>query len=43
MEIYPSIISADILNLEKTIMELDGICDGFHIDVMDDHFVPNDM
>ncbi len=41
MEIFPSLISADLLNLEKVIKELDPYCDGYHIDVMDDHFVPN--
>lgn len=41
MEILPSLISSDILNLEKTIKLLDSHCDGYHIDIMDDHFVPN--
>lgn len=41
MEILPSLISGDILNLESTIKLLSDHCDGFHIDVMDDHFVPN--
>lgn len=41
MEIFPSLISADLLNLSKIIKELDPHCDGYHIDVMDDHFVPN--
>lgn len=41
MKIYPSLISSDILNIEKTLKELDSECDGYHIDVMDDHFVPN--
>ena len=41
MEIFPSLISADILNLEKVIKSLDPHCNGYHIDVMDDHFVPN--
>jgi ribulose-phosphate 3-epimerase len=41
MEIYPSLMCADLLNLEKTILSLDAHCDGYHIDVMDDHFVPN--
>lgn len=39
--IYPSLISSDLLNLEKTIRLLEPHCDGFHIDVMDNHFVPN--
>ncbi len=41
MEIYPSLISSDVLNLEKTIAQLDTVCHGYHIDIMDDHFVPN--
>ncbi|MFH1644195.1 MAG: ribulose-phosphate 3-epimerase [bacterium] len=41
MEIYPSLISSDLLNLQKTINILQPVVDGFHIDVMDDHFVPN--
>jgi len=41
MKIYPSLISADLLNLEKVLKNLDDRCDGYHIDVMDDHFVPN--
>ncbi|HBS47607.1 TPA: ribulose-phosphate 3-epimerase [Candidatus Dependentiae bacterium] len=41
MEIFPSLISADLLNLEKVINSLNDKCDGFHIDVMDNHFVPN--
>jgi len=39
--IYPSLISADLLNLEKTIKNLDPYCAGYHLDVMDNHFVPN--
>ena len=41
MEIFPSLISSDILNLQNTINLLDAHCHGYHIDVMDDHFVPN--
>lgn len=41
MKIYPSLISSDVLQLKKTIEMLDPHCDGYHIDVMDDHFVPN--
>jgi len=39
--IYPSLISADILNLETQIKTLDPYCPGYHLDVMDNHFVPN--
>ena len=41
MEIYPSLISSDLLNLAATLSLLDKHCDGYHLDVMDDHFVPN--
>jgi ribulose-phosphate 3-epimerase len=41
MEIYPSLISSDLLNLRQTISELDTVCHGYHVDIMDDHFVPN--
>jgi ribulose-phosphate 3-epimerase len=41
MEIYPSLISSDLLNLRQTISQLDAVCHGYHIDIMDDHFVPN--
>ena len=41
MKIYPSLISSDILNLRNVVKMLDPHCDGYHIDIMDDHFVPN--
>ncbi len=41
MKIYPSLISADLLRLKEVITLLDNHCDGYHLDVMDDHFVPN--
>lgn len=41
MKIYPSLISADLLNLASVITTFDGHCDGYHIDIMDGHFVPN--
>lgn len=41
MRIFPSLISADLLHLQKTIETLEPHCDGFHLDVMDNHFVPN--
>ncbi|MBT3581463.1 ribulose-phosphate 3-epimerase [bacterium] len=40
-KIFPSLISGDLLNLKKQIDELAPHCDGYHIDIMDDHFVPN--
>lgn len=39
--IYPSLISSDLLHLGQTIELLEPHCDGFHLDVMDNHFVPN--
>ncbi len=41
MKIYPSLISADILGLRDVIKKLNPVCDGYHLDIMDDHFVPN--
>ena len=41
MRIYPSLISSDLLNIKKTLSTLDSHCDGYHLDVMDDSFVPN--
>lgn len=41
IKIYPSIVSAKILALKEQIKSLESYCDGFHIDVMDMHFVPN--
>lgn len=39
--IFPSLISAPVLELETTIKKLEPYCAGFHLDVMDFHFVPN--
>ena len=41
MKIFPSLISADILDLKSVIKTFNNHCDGYHVDVMDDHFVPN--
>lgn len=41
VKIYPSLISGNLLCIEKSIKQLEPYCDGFHIDVMDNHFVPN--
>lgn len=39
--IYPSLIAADLLNIQQEIKALDPYCHGYHLDVMDGHFVPN--
>ena len=41
IKIFPSLISANLLTLEADIATLEPHSDGFHIDVMDNHFVPN--
>lgn len=41
VRIFPSLISADLLNLEREILEIDPYVSGYHLDVMDFHFVPN--
>lgn len=41
VKLYPSLISADLLDLRSQITLLDPYCDGYHLDVMDGHFVPN--
>ena len=41
VRIFPSLMSADQLNLAHEIKKLEPHCDGFHLDVMDNHFVPN--
>ena len=41
MKIFPSMISSNILNLEAVIQLVDPLVDGYHLDIMDDHFVPN--
>jgi ribulose-phosphate 3-epimerase len=39
--LFPSLISGRLLNLQEEISLLEPHCDGFHIDIMDFHFVPN--
>lgn len=41
VRIYPSIISADLTHLAQDIKNIEPYCDGFHLDIMDNHFVPN--
>lgn len=40
MKIHPSILSADFANLEAELASISG-ADAAHVDVMDNHFVPN--
>jgi ribulose-phosphate 3-epimerase len=39
--IYPSLIAGHLLCLKNDIEQLEPYCAGFHLDVMDFHFVPN--
>jgi ribulose-phosphate 3-epimerase len=41
LKVFPSLISANVLKLEQEIKLLEPHCAGFHLDVMDFHFVPN--
>lgn len=41
MKVFPSLISSDILNIRAVLKQFDDHCDGYHLDVMDDHFVSN--
>lgn len=37
--LYPSLVSSDLMNLEQDIKKLEPYCQGFHLNIMDFHFV----
>jgi ribulose-phosphate 3-epimerase len=39
--LYPSLIAANQLSLQHTLDSLDTYVDGYHLDIMDNRFVPN--
>jgi ribulose-phosphate 3-epimerase len=41
VRLFPSLMAADLLNLQHEIQKLESVSDGFHLDIMDNHFVPN--
>ena len=41
MKLFPSLISSNLLQLGQTIACLDPVVDGYHLDIMDFHYVPN--
>lgn len=41
LQIYPSLLAADPANLENLVAKLDPLVPGFHVDIMDNAFVPN--
>lgn len=40
-KVFPSLISADLLNLRRELEVLAPYAPGYHIDIMDNHFIPN--
>lgn len=40
-QIWPSLISSDLLHLSEAMNNLKDHCYGWHLDIMDNHFVPN--
>jgi ribulose-phosphate 3-epimerase len=40
-KIFPSLLAANQLNLEHEIKKLEAQSNGFHVDIIDNHFAPN--
>ena len=40
-EIYPSLLAAEEQQIDTMVKQLEPLCPGFHIDIMDNKFVPN--
>ncbi len=41
MQISPSVLNADLANLRHSVEQVASVADWVHLDVMDNHFVPN--
>ena len=41
IELYPSLLAVPAQDIDKTVKLLEPYCPGFHIDIMDNQFVPN--
>ncbi len=41
IKIFPSLISSNLLRISETVERLDPLVEGYHLDIMDFHFVPN--
>ena len=41
VRLFPSLIASNLLTIEKTLHHLRDVCSGFHVDVMDNQFVPH--
>jgi len=41
VKIYPTLLAFDVLNPQREIERLEPIAQGFQLDIMDNHFVPN--
>ena len=41
VKLFPSLIASNLLRLQETLELLDPLVQGYHLDIMDFHFVPN--